>query len=295
MWYHASFMQPLLNLCHTADIAEKSGIHISKHIANKTVWDSLALANPDQPVSLTGDEAADAIVTSDQSHHIKQYVNQSAVLLDYGCGNGRIAAHLLPQVSLAGYIGLDSSHEMLKLFRERYDRADAEQATPLLLINADINHPPLIDNTIDVAVVAAVFRHNHKSVVKKAVYELARVVKPGGTVLVYCAFPRVFTIVGLGGQLYQIALNLLGRPFKNGPVRYYTKSEVKHLYRDFASVQVVPVGYTVIPQRLIFLPAPLQTLWQSFIANPLNLLLQKITPAPLQRYFATHYDIIAKR
>ena len=281
----------LLNLCKTSDIAAKSGIHISKHIAHTTSWDALALAQPDDPLPALTDQAA----ISAHIQHLKPYLGADTVLLDYGCGYGRLALPLLQQQPLAGYIGLDSSYEMLQLLRDRADRLDPQPATPRLLLNADINNPPLQPATIDVAVVSVVFRHNHKSVVKPAVHELARVVKPGGTVLVYQAFPRVWTLAGLQGQLYQMALNLLGRPFKNGPERYYTASEVRRLHSDFASVQLHPVGFALIPPTILILPRPLQTLWSTFIATPTNTILQKLTPPPLQRYFATHYDVVAKR
>lgn len=295
MWYHASAMQPLLNLCKTADITEKSGIHISKNIANRTVWDTFAIEHPDHPAISPTDEAIDASKSITQINHIKQYVTDSTVLLDYGCGYGRVAQYLLPKVTLTGYIGLDSSYELLKLFRERYDKSETEQTTPLLLLNADTNSPPLNNNSVDVAVVAVVFRHNHKSVVKQSVAELARVVQPGGTVLVYSAFPRMVSLMGIQGQLYQIILNLLGRPFKNGPVRYYTQGEIKRLFRDFSSVELVPVGYNVLPHSIIILPRPLQVVWRKVIANPANTLLERLTPTPLRRYFATHIDVIAKR
>jgi len=282
---------PLLNLCKTSDIAAKSGIHISRHIAHTTGWDALALAEPDDPLPALADQAA----ISAHIQHLKPYLGTDTVLLDYGCGYGRLALPLLQQQPLAGYIGLDSSYEMLQILRDRADRLDPQPVTPRLLLNADINDAPLQPATIDAAVVSVVFRHNHKSVVKPAVRELARIIKPGGTVVVYQAFPRVWTLAGLQGQLYQMALNLLGRPFKNGPVRYYTASEVRRLHSDFASVQLHPVGFALIPPTILILPRPLRTLWSTFIANPINTLLEKLTPPPLQRYFATHYDVVAKR
>ena len=284
-------MHPLLNLCQTADITKKSDIYISKHIANTTAWDTLAIAQPADPLFALSDQAT----TAAQVQHLIQYIDQDTVLLDYGCGYGRIATQLLPVVSMAGYIGLDSSHEMLKLFRERVDHFDSDPATPLLLLNADINNPPLQTNTIDLVVATAVFRHNHKSVVKQAVHELARVVRPGGRVLVYRAFPRVWTLMGLQGQLYQIALNLLGRPFKNGPDRYYTQGEVRRLFVDFSSIELIPAGFAVIPPKLCVLPRPLQILWQRYIATPINTILHKLTPTALQHHFATHIDVVAKR
>ena len=281
----------LLNLCKTSDIAAKSGIHISKHIAHTTSWDALALAQPDDPLPALADQTA----ISAHIQHLKPYLGTDTILLDYGCGYGRFALPLLLQQPLAGYIGLDSSYEMLQILRDRADRLDPQPATPRLLLNANINDAPLQPATIDAAVVSVVFRHNHKSVVKPAVHELARIIKLGGKVVVYQAFPRVWTLAGLQGQLYQMALNLLGRPFKNGPERYYTRGEVKRLFADFVTVEVVPVGYVIIPPHILILPRPLQTLWGKAIATPINTILQKLTPPPLQRYFATHYDVVAKR
>ena len=295
MWYHAFSMPPLLNLCKTAEIIEQSGIHISKHIANRTVWDTVALENPDRPHNVPGTRTVDDDITLSQIESMKPHIDESTVLLDYGCGRGRIGEQLLSGTKLAGYIGLDSSYEMLKLFRERIDRLDSDPVSPFLLLNADINNPPLKSGSVDVALVAIVFQHNHKSVTKQAVYELARIVKPGGRVLVKQALPRVWSLDGLQGQLYQIALNLLGRPFKNGPVRYYTRGEIKRLFTDFSAIELVPVGFGVVPHNLLFLPQPLQTAWQRFVASPINTFLEKITPTLLRRYFATHVDVVARR
>jgi len=288
-------MQPLQNLCKTQDIFEKSGIYISKNIANTTVWDNLAVENPTHAVISATDEAAAASKSTDQINHLAKLVDESTVLLDYGCGYGRVAKYLLPRQPVAGYIGLDSSHAMLQLFRQRYDHTDVEQTTPLLLLNADINDSPLLDATVDVAIVAAVFLHNHKMVVQQSVRELTRVVKPGGTVVVYGSFPRLATAMGLQGQVYQMLLNLLGRPFKNGPVRYYTRREVARLFGNFARVELVPAGFSVIPKSLIFLPRFLDAFWRKGIANPLNFALERITPAAIRPYFAVHYDVIATR
>ena len=287
-------MPPLQHLCHTADIVEKSGIHISKHIANHTMWDKLAAANPEEPLAGYVVDVTDE-TTAAQVADIKSHVQATDTVLDFGCGYGRLALPLLTQLPMAGYIALDSSHEMLKLAKARYDKLAVEPTTPLLFLNADINQPPLQKDAIDVVVVALVFRHNHKSVVKQSIHELARVVKPGGKVVVYAGFPRVGSLSGIAGQLYQISLNLFGRPFKNGPVRYYTRREIKRLFADFARVELIPVGYSVLPHALSVLPVPLQRFWQTFIANPINSLLQKLTPAPLRPYFATHIDVVATR
>lgn len=274
---------------------ERNGIQVAKEIAEKTVWDKLAIENPTHAVISAKDETAAAKKSEEQINDIKQHVKEGDILLDLGTGYGRVAKYLLSDQPIGCYVGVDSSYEMLSLFCQRYEQNEAEQKTPLLLLNADIHTLPLQDASVDVVIVCAVFLHNHKDIVTKAMSELKRVVKPGGTVLVYSSFPRTVTFMGLQGHSYQALLNLVGRPFKNGPVRYYRRREIMHLFDGFTEVELRPVGYAVLPKTLIFLPIFLEKVWRLGIANPLNKLLEKITPARLKPYCAVHYDVVAKR
>jgi len=288
-------MESLTQLLQLNRTVAKDGIYVTNDIANKTVWDKLAKENPTHAVISAPNEAAANEKSLAQIADIKTHIKPTDILLDYGCGYGRVAQHLLPQMSLAGYIGLDSSYEMLQLFKQRYRNTESEQTTPTLFLNADINSIPLQPASVDSVVVCAVFLHNHKSIVTQSMEQLTKVVKPGGTVLVYSSFPRMATFMGLQGQAYQMLLNLLGRPFKNGPVRYYTASEIKRLFADFSEIELIPYQYALLPKTLIFLPSPLEKLYRLGIANPLNKLFEKLTPQSQRRHFASFFDVIAKR
>lgn len=274
---------------------EQKGIFVAKGIAERTVWDKHAVENPTHAVISAPDEKTAEEKSQTQIDDIKRYVEPTDVLLDVGCGYGRVASYLLPQMQLGGYIGLDSSCEMLGIFRDRYVRRDEEQRTPLLLLNADIHTIPLKDQSVDVVIVCAVFLHNHKDVVKKAMDEIKRVLKPGGTLLVYSSFPRVATLMGVQGAVYQMLLNLMGKPFKNGPVRYYSKTEILKLTSGFAEVELHPAHFSVLPKTLIFLPRPLETLYRVWLSEPLNKLFERIVPLAVKPYFAVHYDVVATR
>lgn len=285
-------LQPLLKERETI---ERAGIFVAKDIAEKTVWDKLAIENPTHAVISAKDEVDAATKSKEQIADIKHQLSAGDVLLDLGTGYGRVAKYLLPQMTLGGYIGVDSAYQMLELFQKRYAATKAEQSTPALFLNADIHTLPLKDASVDVVIVCAVFLHNHKNVVQKAMEEIERVVKPGGRVLVYSSFPRSATLMGLQGHAYQALLNLLGRPYKNGPVRYYRHLEIARLFAKFSEIELRPVGFSVIPKSIIFLPKVIDGLYRTLIANPLNVLLFAITPARLKPYFAVHYDVIAKR
>lgn len=285
----------LVPLMKAQDTIERDGIFVTKEIAEQTVWDTLAIENPTDAVISAKDETDAAKKSAPQIADIKQYIQSGDVVLDCGTGYGRVAKYLLPDQPLGGFIGVDSSYQMLSLFKQRYEGSAAEQKTPLLLLNADMHTLPLTDASVDVVVVSAVFLHNHKEVVQRAMQEIKRVLKPGGTMLVYSSFPRAATLMGMQGLAYQALLNLLGKPYKNGPVRYYWRREVSHLFDGFTEVELRPVGYAVLPKTLIFLPGFLEKIWRVGIANPVNKLLEKMTPARLKYYAATHFDIVAKR
>ena len=285
----------LTQLLQPNETIEQGGIYIAKGIAERTVWDKHAIENPTHAVISAKDETDAREKSAEQIDDIKQYLSPTDVLLDLGAGYGRVAQYVLPDMPLTGYIACDSSYEMLSLFRERYIRSDEEQLTPTLSLNADIHTISLINNSVDVVLVCAVFLHNHKDVVQKSMQEIKRILKPGGMLLVYSSFPRAATAMGIQGIAYQALLNLLGKPFKNGPVRYYGKQEVIKLLLGFSEVTIVPHGFTVIPKSLIFLPSFIDKWWRLGIANPINLLLEKIFPMSLKPYFCVHYDVVAKR
>jgi len=287
--------EKLAALIKTDCTVKREGIYVGKEISEKTVWDKLALENPTHAVISAKDENAAKLKSAEQIEDIKHQVKPGDILLDCGTGYGRAAKYLLPEMAISGFIGVDSAYDMLKLFKDRYDSTPREQTTPLLLINADIHTIPLREDSVDVALVSAVFLHNHKTVVGNAMEEIKRVIKPGGKMLVFSSFPRSVSFMGIQGHAYQALLNLIGKPFKNGPVRYYRRREISHLFDGFTEFELRPVGFAVLPKSIIFLPKFLDNVWRLVIANPVNKVLEIICPARLKPYFAVHYDVIATK
>jgi ubiquinone/menaquinone biosynthesis C-methylase UbiE len=281
-----TLLQPQQTISH-------GGIVVAKGIAERTVWDDHATTNPTHAVISAPDEAEAWDKSKRQITDILSYLTSESLVLDYGAGYGRVAQYVLPKKVLKGYIGVDSSYEMLSLFHRRYQKNDLEQRTPVLLVNADIHTTPLKDSCVDVVLVCAVFLHNHKDVVVKAMSEIKRILTPQGTLLVYSSFPRRATAMGIQGSVYQALLNLTGRPFKNGPVRYYSYREVETLCAGFSKVTITPVGFSLIPKTLIFLPSPLERWYRRGCAEPLNRFFQFLIPKRLHQYFAVHYDVVA--
>lgn len=282
-------------LIEPGSTAERNGIFISNNLAQKTVWDTKAEQNPTEAVISAKDEAEAAQKSADQIKDISRHIQDTDILLDFGCGYGRIAQYLLPQRHLRGYIGVDSSYNMLKLFKQRHNCTETEQGTPIIFLNADIHTTPLRNNSVDVAIVCAVLQYNHKDTVEKSIDELKRILKPEGRLLIYSALPRGINLMGLQGYAYQMFLNLIGKPFKNGPIRYYTKQEVVGLFQDFSQVDLIPTGFAVLPTQLIFIPKSVSKLYEFGIADPVNGFLERICPTACKHWFATHFNVIAIR
>ncbi len=286
---------PLAHLVQPGAAAINGNFVRAPQAAESTVWDSLANENPTHAVISSADEAAAYEKSRHQLADLQRYLSPETLLLDLGAGYGRLGKYLLPERELAGYVALDSSRAMLELCRQWYEQNAVAERTPLLLVHSDINALPLRDASVDLVVVSAVFLHNHKSITVQAMDEVRRVLKPGGRLLVYSSFPNSRSLMGVQGACYQAALNLTGKPFKNGPVRYFSRREVEHLLEGFTQVSINPHGFEAVPKRIIIFPGVLDRIYRVGFANPANQLLRRLLQARWQTPFAAYHDVSAMR
>ena len=106
--------------------------------------------------------------------------------LDAGCGTGRHAAAL----AAAGHrtVGVDQSEEMLAIARTKVPDAEFRVG--------DLTVLPAEDASFDVAVSSLAITHLPDPA--PAIVELARVVRPGGTVVISDPHPVFVTVLGQG-------------------------------------------------------------------------------------------------
>ena len=130
------------------------------------------------------DEPGNPIITAEQSVVWKMLESHPAgAALDAACGTGRHAGRL---VGLGHRVrGVDSTPEMLDRARANTPQASFEVA--------QIDSLPLSDASVDTAVCALALTHERDP--RPAIHELARVVRPGGHVVISDVHP---TIVALG-------------------------------------------------------------------------------------------------
>ena len=107
----------------------------------------------------------------------KQANNYSGKLLDVGVGTGLALPHYGPQLSVTG---VDLSGEMLERAKTRVKKAHSANIEALL--EMDASHLKFADETFDIVMATYVLTVVPDPV--KVVEELARVTKPGGTVII---------------------------------------------------------------------------------------------------------------
>jgi SAM-dependent methyltransferase len=243
-------------------------------------WSADAAVDPiHAAIAATGTEAERAKSGPDIEFLLDRAVD--GVVLDLGCGYGRVAKYLLPVRPFDGYVGIDGSITMLQLFHERYQSHELERATPLLLIHGSIDDIKLADGSVDNVVISAVLLHNSKRVTRTVVREVHRVLRPGGRFIVLSDLPNSRTLAALPNRLYVLALQLTGRGERNGPVRRYSRSEVRALFGDFQDVRVHTKGHAILPKRLPGLPDSLSRRYRVFVHDPVGRWAEHRIPAPV--------------
>jgi ubiquinone/menaquinone biosynthesis C-methylase UbiE len=111
----------------------------------------------------------------DDLRFIKEYHKKGDMVLDFGCGNGRLIDLL--QIDAAHYIGADISEKLLAIAKEKYAgyrfaKIGDEQAIPLE------------SDSVDVCFSIAVVHHMTPSLFETALREMYRVLRRDGTIVV---------------------------------------------------------------------------------------------------------------
>jgi ubiquinone/menaquinone biosynthesis C-methylase UbiE len=111
-----------------------------------------------------------------RAHFVQSVCPPPCRVLDVGCGTGTLAGRLMA----AGYevVGLDASQAMLGVMKERAPEVEAVLGSATEL--------PFGDSEFDLSLSVATMHHIAEvSSVRKALQEMARVVRPGGRMLVW--------------------------------------------------------------------------------------------------------------
>ncbi len=265
--------------------------------AEETIWDQLARINSTQAALAVSDEEHERVKSAPLiTWLMEELVNDQGLVLDLGCGYGRVAKYLFPQRTFRGWIGLDSSVVMLSKFADLHQKSFFSKP-PLLLIKSDIAKIPLPDNAIDYCIVTAVFLHNPKHLTRQSLQEIYRVLKPGGRVVIAGCFVNSLTLAGFYQKLILLSLASIGQKDKNGPIRCFYKKEVRKILEEtgFSNSQLF-----FYERNLSFMPINIippswlrmRPFLKSRIAQPVDLWLARNLPQKLVDYLS-NFDVVA--
>jgi SAM-dependent methyltransferase len=154
------------------------------------------------------------------------------------------------------FCALDISETMLRRLREYRDEF-APGESPLHLVCASADELPLDDESIDTALSSVVFLHMGKSFVARTIGEIARVLKPGGSIVFDASFPNARNPTNL---LLQAKPKRLQPP---NYMKFWTRREVEALLdatgllAKTGPLELVAGAHEVLPRRLGPLPVPL--------------------------------------
>jgi SAM-dependent methyltransferase len=258
------------------------------------VWDSLARQNPIHAAIAADDDAGER----QRSHRTTDFLLHNlkdGVIVDVGCGYGRIAKWLLPRRCFQGYIGVDGSTTMLRQFWNRYITDEAEQRTPLLLIRSPVDTLHIRDGSADNVIVSAVILHNPKTVAPAIVAEIHRVLKTGGKAFFLADCPNRLTLSGLQGQLDLSALQFRGQGHRNGPVRYYSRREVEALFSWFEGFELRHSGFIALPKEIIGLPRRLNLAYRRRLHEPVQRRVEPRLSAATKRRHCHFLEVVATK
>lgn len=158
---------------------------------------------------------------------LKRFFGRDSVILDFGCGIGRVDKYLAPFCKKI--YAVDVSDRMLMIARKRLSSTDNIE---LCRTNGrDLSR--FSDETFDLVFALLVFLHLDKLDVENHLREIFRVLKNGGTA--YLQFPN------LSSRHFSIQ-NLRKRRYDVGRTRWYTEAEVNMLLRK-VNLQVAETSY----------------------------------------------------
>lgn len=116
------------------------------------------------------------------SRVMADYVEDSIVMVDLGCGTGKMLSRSIRLAEEGLFVAVDGSREMAYRARQRLTSAVKTQGTETSVIVSPMESVPLPDNFADITTAKQVLQHVGDPLV--AIREMARITKPGGHVLI---------------------------------------------------------------------------------------------------------------
>jgi ubiquinone/menaquinone biosynthesis C-methylase UbiE len=218
----------------------------------------------------------------------EQIGNGDLFVCDAGCGYGRVAIPLLVNRPSLNVVGIDASAVMLRKFCEIVNSTNDEIMSRLILLKSAINDISLPDSLFDCIYTSAVLLHNPYGHIPDIVREFHRLLKPGGTLIAAGSFPNFWNLEGIQNAVY---LKIVDKD-THGPVRVYTKRQVKNLFATWSGCEIRATGITLIPRQVGGLRLPFGKTIRSLNSDLERRNLRFVETTSL---FTKYFDVIATK
>ena len=113
-------------------------------------------------------------------------LRRTDTLVDFGCGTGRLAVHVIPRLGGGHYIGTDISQDMLDKAQRRVAALRPLPPSRTSWDRQTTTAFPLADHSVDVLCAFSVFTHMEHEDAYRYLVDALRVVRPGGRVVFSC-------------------------------------------------------------------------------------------------------------
>ena len=108
------------------------------------------------------------------------------VLVDFGCGTGRLAVHAVPFLAGGEYIGIDISRQTVRRAAANLARACPQPSCRVTLLHNVAMSFPLGDDVADMVCAFSVFTHLEHEDTYTYLADALRIVRPGGSFVFSC-------------------------------------------------------------------------------------------------------------
>ncbi len=110
----------------------------------------------------------------------------TSTLLDFGCGNGRLAVHAVPYLDHGTYIGTDIAPTFLAHAAHRIVAAKGTSSCDVKLVHQVGEQFDLADQSVDLACAFSVFTHMEHEDMYRYLVQFKRIMRPDGRFVISC-------------------------------------------------------------------------------------------------------------
>jgi SAM-dependent methyltransferase len=110
----------------------------------------------------------------------------TSTLLDFGCGNGRLAVHAVPYLDQGTYIGTDIAPTFLAHAARRIAAAKGTRSCEVKLVHQVGEQFDIPDHSVDLACAFSVFTHMEHEDMYRYLVQFKRIMRPDGRFVISC-------------------------------------------------------------------------------------------------------------